>query len=147
MVNNFNHQLEELPEKLPLEQLLEETQQALMRSQVRLHQLQESVVAESALVQLRGQYLQSQYEQWIIKACMAWIKGDLLKLTQCLEASLECTSLKAQAVTADWLRHLDQFSKDMKNHPVLSDHLALNLESLLNTSNWQTLMTQVTVSH
>ena len=116
---------------------LAETKRELLRTQARLHQLQESSVAEAAFVQLRGQYLQVQYELWVMKACVAWVKGERLRLTHCLEASLDCTTLETEVTVADWLKRLDQFAKGM------SSGLTLDLEALLLSAEWRAMMERV----
>ena len=126
-----------LIETLSGEDDLAETKRKLLRTQARLHQLQESSVAEAAFVQLRGQYLQVQYEMWLMKACAAWMKGERLRLTHCLEASLDCTTLETQAMVADWLKWLAQFAESM------SSILALELEELLLSAEWRALMKRV----
>lgn len=120
---------------------LEDAKLELLRTQARLHRLQEDSVAEAAFVQLRAQYLQVQYELWVMKACVAWTQGERLRLTHCLEASLDCTTLETQAMVADWLKRLDQFAGEME--VALANGPRLALEALLITAEWKALMKRV----
>ena len=77
MVNDL-----ELPaESISLEQQLETMKLELLRTQARLHHWQETSVAEAAFLQLRSQYFQAQYELWVMKACVAWARGEVTRLT------------------------------------------------------------------
>lgn len=124
------------PLKKRLAEELEATKLELMRTRARLHQVQETSVTEAVFFQLRGQYLQVHYELWIMKACVAWMQGACLRVTHCLEASLDCTTLETQAVVADWLKRLDQFSRS----EAADSAMALELEGLLATAEWRDLM-------
>lgn len=114
----------------------------LLRTQERLHQLQEASISEPAFIQLRSQYLLAQYELWIMKACVAWDRGNLLQLTQCLEASLDCTALDPKDVVSDWIKRLEQFASEACMGVVLSEP-ALQLETVLNTQEWLALIERV----
>ncbi|MGD1865602.1 MAG: hypothetical protein ACFB0D_13710 [Phormidesmis sp.] len=128
-----------------LKQALADTRMELLRSQARLHQLQETTIGEQVLMQLRGQYMRSQYELWITKACIAWMKEEPLKMAQCLEASLSCVALEPQVVISDWLRQMDQFARDVQ--PIVDSRAKMTLVSLLATSEWQALIREVTVNN
>lgn len=127
------------PRKKNLKLELEETKQELLRTQARLHQVQETSVNERVLVQLRGQYLQVQYELWVMKACVAWAKGERLRLTHCLEASLDCTTLETKDMVADWLKRLNQFMRGMETDSATE----LESDKLLETAEWRALMKRV----
>ena len=131
MVNRFNPPVE----NTDLNQQLETTKLELLRTQARLHQLQETSIAEAVFLQLRSQYFQAQYELWIFKACVAWAKGEISRTIACLESSLDCTGLEAQSVIADWLKRLDQFAKEGQ----IANANALELEALMDSPEWYAL--------
>lgn len=140
---------------------LEAIQQELLRTQARLHQLQEGAIVqegaiaapaagaetqmEAVLEQLRGQYLQVRYELWVMKACVAWERGDLVRMGLCLEASMDCAVLEPPQLVADWLRRLDGFAREVASS-ALGARLGepgLELEPLLNGVEWRSLMQRV----
>ena len=126
----------ELPAKnISLEQQLEAVKLELLRTQARLHHWQETSVAEAAFLQLRSQYFQAQYELWVMKASVAWARGEVTRMTVCLESSLDCTVLEAQVVVADWLKRLNEFAREKQS----VETSKFELEVLINSPEWRLL--------
>ncbi len=133
------------------------TKHELRLTQVRLHQLQETSVAEAAFLQLRAQYFQVQYELWVMKAYVAWASGEQQRMADCLKASLDCITLAPEEIIADWLRRLDQFSKplaepldkprDKPRSSTLAAHIDLTLAALVNEPVWRSLVEHVLAQH
>ena len=106
MVNDL-----ELPtESTSLEHQLETMKLELLRTQARLHHWQETSVAEAAFLQLRSQYFQAAVRALGDESLyVAWSRSEKwVRMTVCLESSLDCTVLASQPVVADWLKRLDR---------------------------------------
>jgi predicted nucleic acid-binding Zn-ribbon protein len=151
-LNQSQSQLQETEEVLEQSiSQLHQTQEELQRSQSQLHQTQEELQRSKAQlyhIQERTNYqkviaansdgnIQAQYKLLVWDGWSAYLQGDLVKMSGCLQQSLKYTALSRTETISNWLETFGSFST---HH----GETQLDIQALIDSGEWRQLVYRVT---
>jgi chromosome segregation ATPase len=118
---------------------LQQTESALERSQSQLHYIQERTNYQKAIAGNSDGNTQTQYKLLIWDGWYAYLQGDLVRMSECLQQSLKYTSLSRTETISNWLETFGGFASPQNGSQ-------FDIHKLINSMEWQQLMRRVTTA-
>jgi hypothetical protein len=121
---------------------LQQAQKERDQYQSRLHLMQwelERSQFQLAIASQTNEPSQVQYKLLVWDGWQAYQKGELVRMTECLQHSLKYTPFSKTKTISNWLKSFGEFS--------LNKGESIDLQCLSNTSEWQQVIERIVGSH
>lgn len=117
---------------------LHQAQKEREQYQSQLHLMQwelERLQFQLAIASQTSEPSQVQYKLLVWEAWYAYRKGELVRMTECLQQSLKYTPFSKTKTISNWLKSFEEFSLDKCEK--------LDSHSLSNTAEWQQVVNRI----